>query len=85
MTAYGKANTQNYLLATTTPALTQAALNACRDAMAFFTVQFQTIPAVQQWLLSALSNRQPPASTPDTAPTPVHLEQSGSAGNEAAT
>jgi len=50
LTAYGKANTQNYLLGAPSPALTQAALNACRDAMAFFTVQFRTVPAVQKWL-----------------------------------
>jgi len=50
LTAYGKANTQNYLLGASSPALTQAALNACRDAMAFFTVQFHTVPAIQKWL-----------------------------------
>ena len=32
LTAYGKANTQNYLLSTTEPALQEAALSACRDA-----------------------------------------------------
>lgn len=60
LTAYGKANTQNYLLASTSPTLTQAALNACRDAMAFFTVQFQSVPGVQQWL-QATTPYQPPA------------------------
>jgi hypothetical protein len=59
LTAYGKANTQNYLLASTSPTLTQAALNACRDAMAFFTVQFQTLPGVQQWLQATLSSERP--------------------------
>jgi len=61
LTAYGKANTQNYLLASTSPTLTQAALNACRDAMAFFTVQFQTLPGVQQWL-QATTPIQPPTN-----------------------
>lgn len=59
LTAYGKANTQNYMMGSTSPTLRQAALNACRDAMAFFTVQFRTVPAVQQWLQATL----PPAKT----------------------
>lgn len=63
LTAYGKANTQNYLLASTSPTLTQAALNACRDAMAFFTVQFQTIPGVQQWLQATVPVSPATAST----------------------
>lgn len=50
LTAYGKANTQNYGLNTTHPTLHAAALQACRDAMAFFTVQFTRLPVVQQWL-----------------------------------
>ncbi len=57
LTAYGKANTQNFMIATTSPALRQAALNACRDAMAFFTVQFQSVPSVQQWLQGELASR----------------------------
>lgn len=59
LTAYGKANTQNYLLAPTSPTLTQAALNACRDAMAFFTVQFETLPGVQNWLQATIPRQQP--------------------------
>lgn len=59
LTAYGKANTQNYMLASTSPTLTQAALNACRDAMAFFTVQFQTLPGVQQWLQATTPSETP--------------------------
>lgn len=85
LTAYGKANTQNYLLATTSPALTQAALNACRDAMAAFTVEFQSIPVVQQWLLSTLSSRQGPPAGPQTAPKPATSQRTGSARNEVAT
>jgi hypothetical protein len=55
LTAYGKANTQNYGLNNTQPTLRAAALQACRDAMAFFTVQFTQINVVQQWLASELS------------------------------
>ena len=54
LTAYGKANTQNYGLNKTNPTLRAAALQACRDAMAFFTVQFTRIPVVQQWLGSEI-------------------------------
>ena len=50
LTAYGKANTQNYSLSVSGPALQEAALAACRDAMAFFTLQFHKVPAVQAWL-----------------------------------
>ena len=59
LTAYGKANTQNYLLSTTEPALQEAALSACRDAMAFFTVQFRTVPVVQKWLYAELLRDKP--------------------------
>jgi hypothetical protein len=59
LTAYGKANTQNYMLSTTAPTLRLAAFNACRDAMAFFTVQFRTVPVVQQWLKATLQPATP--------------------------
>ena len=52
LTAYGKANEDNYGLQSREPALQAAAVEACRDAMAFFTVQFRSIPDVQRWLLS---------------------------------
>ena len=55
LTAYGKANTQNYGMNSTQPTLHAAALQACRDAMAFFTVQFPTVPQVQNWLAGELS------------------------------
>lgn len=54
LTAYGKANTQNYGMNSTHPTLRAAALQACRDAMAFFTVQFTRLPLVQQWLASEI-------------------------------
>jgi hypothetical protein len=50
LTAYGKANARNYGMNSREPALQAAALAAMRDAMAFFTVQFRTVPAVQAWL-----------------------------------
>jgi hypothetical protein len=50
ITAYGKANTQNYRMSGTSPALQAAAFAACRDAMAYFAVEFQRVPAVRTWL-----------------------------------
>ena len=50
LTAYGKANTQNYGLNHTPPTLRAAALQACRDLMAAFTVEFIQQPVVQSWL-----------------------------------
>ncbi|HEY5678905.1 MAG TPA: hypothetical protein VIS55_02445 [Pseudomonadales bacterium] len=50
LTAYGKADEDNYGLSTDQPALQAAALAACRDAMAFFTVQFRDVPSVKAWL-----------------------------------
>jgi len=53
LTAYGKANQRNYGgLQGNQPALQAAALAACRDAMAFFTVQFRGIPPVRDWLIA---------------------------------
>ena len=54
MNAYGKANEGNYGLQSTKPALQAAAFAACRDAMAFFTLEFRNVPTVRSWLLSAL-------------------------------
>lgn len=59
MTAYGKANQGNYGMNSRGPALQAAALAALRDAMAFFTVQFRSIPAVQTWLTAELGGSRP--------------------------
>lgn len=48
LTAYGKAHKQNHAGASS--ALQDAAMAACRDAMAFFTQQFASVPVVQAWL-----------------------------------
>lgn len=50
LTAYGKAHTQNYSVNTTSSALEEATHAACRDAMAFFALQFRTLPPVKTWL-----------------------------------
>ncbi len=74
LTAYGKANTQNYGLNTTPPTLRAAALQACRDAMAFFTISFVRESVVQPWLSAELAAGRRPATaaaarTAHTAPT----------------
>ena len=55
LTAYGKAHKQNHAGAGS--ALQDAAMAACRDAMAFFTQQFATVPAVQAWLAQELGEQ----------------------------
>ncbi len=50
LTAYGKAHIQNYSMNTNSAALQEAANAACRDAMAFFALQFRTIGPVKTWL-----------------------------------
>ena len=54
LTAYGKANAGNYGMSSRQPALQAAALAALRDAMAFFTVQFHTVPPVRAWIAGEL-------------------------------
>ncbi len=55
LTAYGKANEGNYGLQSKEPALQAAAFAACRDAMAFFTLEFPKVPVVRSWLLKELT------------------------------
>jgi len=52
LTAYGQSNARNFGLQGQEPALQAAALAACRDAMAFFVVQFRQVPAVRNWLVA---------------------------------
>jgi len=73
LTAYGKANTQNYGLNTTPPTLRAAALQACRDAMAFFTISFGREAVVQQWLASELSAARSPVQ-PGDGSTAAHTQ-----------
>jgi len=54
LTAYGKANERNYGMQSNQQGLQAAALAACRDAMAFFTIQFQGVPPVKDWLAAKL-------------------------------
>jgi len=66
LTAYGKANRNNYGMSGASPPLTAAALAACRDAMAFFTVQFESVPTVRGWLQSLTVPAAPPLPSGDS-------------------
>lgn len=47
--AYGKAHTQNYGVGAQA-ALQAAAVAACRDAIAYFSLHFHNVPVVKTWL-----------------------------------
>ena len=57
LTAYGNANARDYgfMESEREPALHKAAYEALRDAMAFFTLQFRSIPEIESWLNKALA------------------------------
>ena len=63
ITAYGKANVRNYGLVSTNEALTAAARAACRDAMAFFAVEFGADPKIRAWLDNEIPNLTTEKST----------------------
>jgi len=46
--AYGKSHQQNH--AGASASLQAAALDACRDAMAYFAIRFRSFPGVEDWL-----------------------------------
>jgi len=62
--AYGKANQNDYR--GNGPALKAAALSACRDAMAFFSLNFQSNSVAQRW--AAGEKGTPAATEPELAP-----------------
>jgi hypothetical protein len=65
--AYGKAHKQDY--GSSGSALEAAALAACRDAMAFFSFNFEREPSIRQWLRSGKPIVPPtPAASPTTTP-----------------
>ena len=55
LTAYGKSHQQNHGGASAS--LRAAALDACRDAMADFSVRFRQFPGVEDWLKAELGGR----------------------------
>ena len=54
LTAYGKSHQQNHGGASAS--LRAAALDACRDAMADFSIRFRSFPGVQDWLQHELGD-----------------------------
>ncbi|MEM7100310.1 MAG: hypothetical protein AAF541_18735 [Pseudomonadota bacterium] len=65
--AYGKANKNNF--GSKSVGLQEAALAACRDAMAFFSINFAKEPAVYKWLTAGkpLMPKAPPQEAEEDA------------------
>ncbi len=63
--AYGKANNKDY--GGSSSGIRAAAIAACRDAMAFFAINFTREPAVNKWLAAGKPSQPPP---PPPAPAP---------------
>lgn len=61
--AYGKASNEDF--SSSSSGVKAAAIAACRDAMAFFVLNFNKVPAVQQWLAAGKPQR-PPAPPVET-------------------
>lgn len=84
--AYGKANKNNH--SSTSKGLQAAAMAACRDAMAFFSINFSREPVVAAWLAAGKPLMPPPPlPAPDvTAPelTPADTEPGQQSGTDEA-
>ncbi len=65
--AYGKASKKNY--GSSSRGLQAAAMAACRDAMAFFSINFSREPVVRKWLTAGKPQQPAPPPT-QTAPAP---------------
>ena len=82
--AYGKASKTNY--GSKTNGLQAAAMAACRDAMAFFSINFAREPAVQKWIGAGKPLMPPPANaTPDTPSNPNHTPSTPASTTPAST
>ena len=66
--AYGKAKAQDYPSDGT--ALQAAALSACRDAMAFFSLNFTRVPLIKNWITAGKPSQEAsPKQTATSNPT----------------
>ena len=65
--AYGKASKKNH--GSSSNGLQAAAIAACRDAMAFFSINFTREPAVQKWIAAGKPSLPPPVPAVDTPAT----------------
>ena len=77
--AYGKASNKNY--GSASGGLQAAALAACRDAMAFFSINFAREPVVRKWLADGKPLMPPPPPTPDASPAPAPSEDNSLASD----
>lgn len=64
--AYGKASDENY--GSASKGLEAAAIAACRDAMAFFSINFSREPSVRKWLAAGKPLMPAPPTTTKPAP-----------------
>ena len=73
--AYGKANKNNY--GSSSNGLQAAAMAACRDAMAFFSINFAREPVVLKWLAAGkpLLTPPPPAVSAETPAEPTPKQE----------
>ncbi len=67
--AYGKASKNNY--GSKSNGLQAAAMAACRDAMAFFSINFAREPVVQQWIAAGKPLMPPPPAGSDGGTSPT--------------
>jgi hypothetical protein len=79
--AYGKAKRKDYGSKNT--GMQAAAIAACRDAMAFFSINFAREKVVYDWI-NAGKPLQPPPQLPNPAPTTQAATDSSGADNPAA-
>lgn len=76
--AYGKASKEDF--SSSSSGVKAAAIAACRDAMAFFVLNFNKVPAVQQWLAAGKPQKPPaPPVESSEAANPTGLTDPGSA------
>ena len=76
--AYGKASKRDFGSASV--GVEAAAMAACRDAMAFFALNFAKVPQVRQWLADGKPQQPPP---PPPAPAAGSESGSGSESGDA--
>lgn len=83
--AYGKASNKNY--GSASAGLQAAANAACRDAMAFFSINFPRQPDIRKWIADGTplvpAPAPQPAQTPDVPQEPSTSDEATSGGESA--
>ena len=62
LTAYGKASKNDF--SSSSSGVEAAAIAACRDAMAFFAINFTKVPIVKKWFANGKPQKPPAAPSP---------------------